>query len=131
MRLRVSGARVGHGSDVRVLENRSTAFPATMQGGIHHGPRQIVGRDRQVGEQDPKRGVDRAQEPAAKIRFLPRLHRIDVAGPEDEYVRKSGREQRVPGFVYVAGEGQTASFCGSAPLPPKKEKNSASGTAPV
>ena len=60
-RLQVSGARIGHGSDVVVLENRPTAFPAPMQSGIHHGTRQIVGRDHQVGEQDPKHGIDRPQ----------------------------------------------------------------------
>ena len=53
---------VNHGSDVTVLENQASALPGSPDGDIHHGPRQVVGPNHLVGEQHPKRGVDRAQQ---------------------------------------------------------------------
>jgi hypothetical protein len=53
--------RTGQGSDVAVLENRASVLPCSAGGGIHHGPRQVVGANHLVGKQHPERGVSRAQ----------------------------------------------------------------------
>lgn len=47
-----------------------------------HGAGQVVSGNHLIGEQHPKRRVDRAQQPVAEIRFLTRLHGVDLRGPE-------------------------------------------------
>ena len=84
--------RFDHGSDVMVLENLASALPCSPKGNIHHGSRQVVGPNHLVGEEQSKRGVDRAQETVAEIRFLPQLHRVDVRGPEDVKAGEPRRE---------------------------------------
>jgi hypothetical protein len=63
--------RLDHGSDVAVLENQASGLPCFADGNIHHGARQVVGRNDLIGEQHPKQRVDRAQQPVAEVRFLP------------------------------------------------------------
>ena len=63
--------RLDHGSDVAVLENQASGLPCFAHGNIHHGVRQVVGRNDLIGEQHPKQRVDRAQQPVAEVRFLP------------------------------------------------------------
>jgi hypothetical protein len=70
-------------SDVTVLENRASALPRSGYDGIHHGPGQVVGSNHLIGEQQPKRRVDRSQQAVTEIRFLARLHGVDVCGPEE------------------------------------------------
>src|SRR5258707_12400578 len=89
----MSMKRLDHGSDVVVLENLASAVPCSPKGNIHHGPPQVVGPNHLVGEERPKRRVDRAQEAVAEIWFLPRLHRADVRGPEDVEAREPPREE--------------------------------------
>src|ERR1700691_969882 len=84
--------RLDHGSDVAVLENRATAPPRFAYADIHHGPGQVVRPNYLVREQRPKRRVDRSYQAVAEIRFLPRLHRVDVRGPKEVNVRESRRE---------------------------------------
>src|SRR4029077_2504788 len=79
----VSMKRLDHGPDVTVLENRASVLPCSPHDNIHHGPRQVVGSNHLVGEERSQRRVDCAQEAVAEIRFLSRLHRVDVRGPED------------------------------------------------
>ena len=78
--------------DVTVLENLTFALRCFLERNIDHGPPQVVGPNHLVGEEQPKRGVDRAQEAIAEIRLLPGLHRVDVGGPEDIDAREAGRE---------------------------------------
>src|SRR5258708_5454348 len=80
--------RVDHRSDVTVLENRAFALLCSPDRNIHHRPGQVVGPNHLVGEERPKRGVDRAQEAVAEIWVLPRLHRGDVRRPEDAKARE-------------------------------------------
>ena len=75
--------RLDHGSDVSVLENRALALACSADGGIHHRPGQVVGPNHLVREQHPKRGVDRSQQAVTEIRFLSRLHGVDVRRPEE------------------------------------------------
>jgi hypothetical protein len=84
--------RLDHGSDVSVFENRASVLPRSVDGGIYHGPRKIVGANHLVGKQYPKRGVDRAQEAVAEIWFLPGLDGVDVRGSENVNVREARRE---------------------------------------
>jgi len=86
--------RLDHGPDVAVLENPAFALRCFLDGNIHHGPRQVVGPNHLVGEERSKRWVDRAQEAIAEIWFLPRLHRVDVRGPEDVKAREPLRVVR-------------------------------------
>jgi len=51
--------------------------------GSYHAPRQVVGPDHLVREQNLERGVDGAQQPIAEMRFLPRLYWIDKGVPKD------------------------------------------------
>ena len=81
-----------HGSDVTVLHNQASALRGFPDGDVHHGPSQVVGPNDLVGEQHAKRGVDHAQKAVAQIRFLSRLHGIDVCGPEDENAREPSRK---------------------------------------
>src|SRR5437016_3332330 len=71
-----------HGSDVTVLENLASGLPCFPDGDIDHGAGQVVSGNHLIGGQHPKRRVDRAQQPVAEIRFLTRLHGVDIRGPE-------------------------------------------------
>src|SRR5260221_14594310 len=106
----MSMKRLDHGSDVVVLENLASAVPCSPKGNIHHGPPQVVGPNHLVGEERPKRGVDRAQEAVAEIWFLPRLHRVDVRGPGDVKAREPRRESGLLGLSLIA--------CETHPAPP-------------
>ena len=86
------GEGFDHRSDVTVLENPAFTLHRFPDDNVHHGPRQVVGRNHLVWEEQPKRGVDRAQEAVAEIRFLPRPHRIDVRRPEDINAGEPGRK---------------------------------------
>ena len=117
-----------HGSDVAVLEDRAPALPRSGYPSTHHGPAQAVGPYHPVGEKHPKRRIDRTQEAATAVRFLPRLLGVDVRGPEKADVRESGREQRVLGPLLACRrqlgheyKGQAVSLCpghGSQPASP-------------
>ncbi len=50
-----------HGSDVTVLENKGSVLRCFLYGDLQHSPGQIVGTNHLVGEQQPKRWVDRTQ----------------------------------------------------------------------
>src|SRR5579863_3639819 len=97
-------SRLDHGPNVTVLENEDFAVPCWLHGDFHHRPRQVVGANHLVGEQHPKRGVDRAQEAVAEIRFLPRLDGINIGGPEDINAGKTGCEKRLFRLAFVARE---------------------------
>ena len=79
-----------HGSDVAVLENLTSSV-SSLDGDVHHGMCQVVGTNHLVRKHQLKRGVDGAQQPIVEIRFLPRLHGIDIRGPEEVNARESGR----------------------------------------
>jgi hypothetical protein len=66
---------IGEAADVTVLENQRSAFSSASHGDIHHRSGQVVGTNHLVGEQDPKCGIDRAQEAIAEIRLPARLRR--------------------------------------------------------
>src|SRR5229473_3134414 len=85
--------RLDYSSDVTVLENRTSALPCSAYGDFYHGPGQVVGPNHLVGEQHPKRGVDRAHKAVAEIRFLPRLHGINVRRSEEINAGEPGRKQ--------------------------------------
>jgi hypothetical protein len=89
-------------------------------------PAKFVGPNHLVRQQHPKRGVDRAHEPVAEIRFLPRLNGIDVRGPEDVNAGKTCREQCIFGLSLVAREGKPTSF-GRVCAVPVRNENAASG----
>jgi hypothetical protein len=76
------GARIDYRADVTVLENQASGLPCFPDGDIHHGAGQVVGRNRLIGEQHPKRRVDHSQQPVAEIRFLARLRGVDIRGPK-------------------------------------------------
>src|ERR1700686_5340532 len=100
-----------HGSDVAVLENLGSKV-SSLDGDVHHGACQVVGTNHLVRKQQLKRGVDGAQKAIAEIRFLPRLHGIDVGGTEEVNARKPGREQCVLGLSLVSRESDTTSSRG-------------------
>ena len=80
-----------HGSDITVLENPASAV-GSLDGDVHHGACQVVGTNHLVRKQQLKRGVDGTQKAIGEIRFLPRLHGVDVRGPEEVNVRESRRK---------------------------------------
>ena len=84
--------RFDHRSDVTVLENRASALCRFAYDDIHDGLGQVVGPDHLVGEQQPKHRIDPPQQTVTEVRFLSRLHRVDVCGPEEVNVRESRRE---------------------------------------
>src|SRR6266446_5903648 len=84
--------RFDHRSDVTVLENRAFALLCSPDRNIHHRPGQVVSPNHLVGEERPKRGVDRAQKTVTEIRFLPLLHRVDVRRPEQVKAGEPRRE---------------------------------------
>ena len=75
--------RSNDGSDVTILKNKASRFFPNADDDVHHGSGQVVGPNDLIGEQHPKSRVDRAQQAIAQIRFLARLHRIDIRGSED------------------------------------------------
>src|SRR5580658_2989520 len=89
-----------HGLDVTILENPTPAL-SSFEGDVHHGTCQSVGTNHLVRKQQLKRGVDRAQKAIDEIRFLPRLHGVNVGGPEEVNARESGREECVLGLSLV------------------------------
>jgi hypothetical protein len=91
------------GSDVAVLENPTSAV-SSLDDDVHHDTCQVVGTNHLVRKQQLKRGVDGAQKAIAEIRFLPRLHGIDICGPEEVNARESGREESVLGLSLVSRE---------------------------
>src|SRR5229473_7563991 len=99
---------VDHGSNVAVLENPTSAV-SSLDGDVHHGACQVVGTNHLVRKQQLKHGVDGAQKAIAEIRFLPRLHGVDVCGPEEVNARESGREECVLGLSLVSRESDPAS----------------------
>jgi len=80
--------RPDHGSDVAVLENRAPALPRSAFDDIHHSPGQVIGPNHLVGKQHSKRRINSPQQMVTEGWFLPRLHGIDVGGPEDVNVRE-------------------------------------------
>jgi hypothetical protein len=97
-----------HGSDVAVLENPTSAV-SSLDGDVHHGTCQVVGTNHLVRKQQLKCGLDGTQKAIAEIRFLPRLHRIDICGPEEVNARESGRDECVLGLSLVSRESDPAS----------------------
>ena len=97
-----------HGSDVAVLENLGSAV-TSLDGDVHHGTCQVVGTNHLVRKQQLKRGVDGAQKAIAEIRFHPRLHGIDICGPEEVNTREPGREECVFGLSLVTRESDVTS----------------------
>jgi hypothetical protein len=86
-------SRGDESSDVTVLEHDGVIFaPDTAHRDIHHGPSQVVSANHLVGEQHSKQRIQRAEQAVAEIRFLPRLHGIDVRGPEEVNARKPRRK---------------------------------------
>jgi hypothetical protein len=79
---------------------------------INHRSGQSSARITLVGEHHTKERVDRAQQAAAEIRFLPRLDGIDVRGPEDVNTGEPGRESCVLCLSLVACEGKDDAGCG-------------------
>ncbi len=75
--------RLDHCSDLPILENDASSRRCSPDGDTDHGPGQVVGANYQAGEQHPKRGVDRAQQAVAEIRFFAGFYGVDVCGPED------------------------------------------------
>ena len=84
--------RLDHSPNIAILENYASALSSFSNGDIYHGATQIVRPNHLIREQYSKRGIDRAHEAIAEIRFLPKLHRVDIRGPEKVNVRKPGRE---------------------------------------
>ncbi len=97
-----------HGSNVAVLENPTSALSA-LDGDVHHSTCQVVATNHLVRKQQLKRGVDDAQKAIAEIRFLPRLHGVDVCGPEEVNTREPGREECVLGLSLVSRESDPTS----------------------
>src|SRR6266849_8598942 len=97
-----------HGSDVAVLENLGSAV-SSLDGDVHYCTCQVVGTNDLVRKQQLKRGVDGAQKAIAEIRFLPRLHGIDICGTEEVNARESGREECVLGLSLVSRESDPTS----------------------
>ena len=54
------------------------------------GDGDIVGRNDLIGEQQPERRADCAQQPVAEIRLLSRFHGIDAGRLEDVEAREAG-----------------------------------------
>src|SRR5580658_2233090 len=98
-----------HGADVTVLENESPALASFPEGNINHRSGQIVSPNHLVREQHPKRGIDCAQQSVTEIRLLPRLHGVDVRGPEDVNAGEPGGEECILGLSLVTREGNPTS----------------------
>ena len=91
-----------HPADVAVFENETSGVSGLSNYNTHHCPRQVVGANDVVGEKHPKHGVNRAEQPVAEIRLLPRLHGIDVGGPEDVKTGEPSPKQLLFGLSLIA-----------------------------
>lgn len=109
LRLPVTGSscramkRLSHCANLPVLENHAFALAPSSDGNIHHCPRQVVGANHLIGEQHPKRRVDRTQQPVAEVRFLPGFDGIDIGGPED--IKTGETVMVLPGSEYAIASG--------------------------
>src|SRR5690242_840241 len=101
--------RLDHGSDIPVFEDQALALLCLSKHNIHHCPAQIVSANYLVRKQQSKHGIERPYHPVTEIRFLSRLHRVDVRGPEKINARKTSREQCLLRLALVASEGKPAS----------------------
>ena len=101
--------RLNHRPDVTILENWASALPCSPNGGFYHGVGQVIRPNHLVREQHSSRRIHRAQQAVAEIRFLPRLHRVDVRGPEDVNAGKTRCEQCLLGLTLVARVGNPTS----------------------
>src|ERR1700722_19083112 len=110
-------ARLNQGPDVTVLENQALTVLCWPDGDIDHGPSQVVGPNHLVRKQHPKRWVERTHKPVGEIRFLPRLHGVDVRWPEDVNVGKTYCEHCLLGLTLVAREGKPTSSRGVCAVP--------------
>src|SRR5579862_840427 len=97
-----------HSSDFAVLENLGSMV-SPLDGDVHHGTCQFVGTNHLVGKQYPKRGVNRTQQAITEVRFLPRLDRVDVRGPEDINAREARREECLLSLSLIACERHSTS----------------------
>jgi hypothetical protein len=84
-----------HCSDVTAFENPAFALRCLLDRNIHHGASQVVRPNDLVREQQPKRGVDRAQQAIAEIGFLARFDRVDVRRPEDVMKASTAGQKRL------------------------------------
>src|ERR1700722_6536190 len=98
-----------HCPDITILEDPAFALRCFLDDNVHHGTRQVVGLNHLVGEEQPKRGVDRAQETIVEIRLLPWPHGIDVCGPKDVHPREPCSEERLLCLSLMACEGHPTS----------------------
>ena len=101
--------RLDHGSYISVFEYQALALPCLSKHNIHHRPAQVVSANYLVRKQQSKRGIERAYHPVTEIRFLSRLHRVDVRWPEKINARKASREQCLLRVALIASEGKPAS----------------------
>ena len=83
--------RRDHGPDIAVLQNQALALVRLSQHKIHHGAGQIIGANDLVREQHPEYRIDRAQQPVAEGRFVPRLDGVDIRRPEKVNMRETRR----------------------------------------
>jgi len=83
--------RLDHGSDIAVLQNQALAPVRLSQHKIHHGAGQIISANDLVREQHPEYRIDRAQQPVAEVRFVPRLDGVDIRRPEKVNMRETRR----------------------------------------
>src|SRR5579863_1050384 len=102
LKSRLSARRLDYRSDVAVFKYSVGAFHCFPNHNVHHGPRKVVGRNHLVGEQHPKHRVNSTEKPVTEIRLLPRLHRVDVGGPEYVEVWESRPKQRLFGLSFIA-----------------------------
>ena len=107
--IREGSSRLDHGSDISVLEDDALAPLCLSEHNIHHCPGQVIGANHLARKQHPKNGIDRAYQSVVEIRFLPRLHGVDIRGPEKINARKASREQCLLRLALVASEGKPAS----------------------
>src|SRR5579863_9439142 len=118
-----------HGADVTVLENPAADLPRFADDDIDHRAGQVVGSNHQIGEEQLKRRVDRPQQAVVEVRFLTRLHGVDIRGPKYVNTREPILQESFLRLALVAREGHAASLVGSAPFPLRKE-NAALGLLP-
>ena len=84
--------RLDHGLYISVFEYQALALLCVSKHNIHHCPAQIISANYLVRKQQSKHGIERAYQPVTEIRFLSRLHRVDVGGPEKINARETGCE---------------------------------------
>jgi hypothetical protein len=103
--------RLDHGSDIAVFQNQALAVLCLSEHNIHHCPGQIIGANDLVREQNPEYRIDRAQQPVAEVRFVPRLNGVDIRRPEKVNMRETRCQHCVLSLSLVAREGKPASSC--------------------